>query len=202
MSRAAGQSINRIAPPRHGLRGEQCNLSPLDPSRAMYLTCPICYTRFSRPPSHVARNKWGTYCGRGCAAEGRKVRIDVPCVVCGKQMELRPCDIGRKTTCSKQCSSLRRRSSNVRPKATAAYKKAIRKIATPGVCENCETNSGPWIVRGVIAEPHDDGSVSVDSSGARLLCRPCYFSEIGVIGVRERDKKYKRKATGYGWEPK
>ena len=170
-----------------GLAFEQANKTGYNESRYMHLVCPVCGTRFHRPPSHVARNKGHTTCSRGCASEARRVRIETHCVACGKSMEQTPSDAKRITTCCKECSTLRRIKdiNNVRPWALGAYQKKMKEIANRGDCVNCGVEMGPWVVRGLRASVDDSGASIVDDSSAELWCRHCHLcgiSESGLLG--------------------
>ena len=175
-----------------GLVLEKSNKTGYAESRYMHLTCPICGVIFNRPPSHVARNKGHTTCSRACAAEARKVRVETHCVICGKSMELTPCDVARKTTCSKECSTLRRTrgSKNTKPKSLAAYKKRAKEIAKTMECKNCGTSIGPWVVRGLEAEVTNSGKTIIGDECAELWCRHCHLSNIAPLGFIARYKDH------------
>ena len=169
---------------RNGLAFMQSNKTGYDESRFMHLVCPVCGTRFHRPPSHVARNKDHTTCSRGCASEARKVRIETHCVICGEGMELIPSMIEKKTTCSKQCSTLRRVKDikTVRKSSLGAYKRIALEISNRGKCENCCTQTGPWVVRGLKATVAATGEVIIDKSATHLWCRHCHLSSVAQSG--------------------
>jgi endogenous inhibitor of DNA gyrase (YacG/DUF329 family) len=71
-----------------------------------YVTCTICGKIAQRAPSNV--NEGANYCSRHCQSVGAISRTPTPCVVCGKEMSLTPSDKRRITTCSKECSTIRR----------------------------------------------------------------------------------------------
>ena len=174
------------AKPVDGLYFEQTNKTGYDESRYMHLVCPVCGTKFHRPPSHVARNKWHTTCSVGCAAEARKVRVESSCVICGKAMELIPSEVIRRTTCSKQCSTLRRIKNieTVSPYRLGGYKAAAKEIAKKQECEKCGIRVGPWVVRNLIAKVTALGETIVDRSRHQLWCRRCYLAELGRQTMR------------------
>lgn len=176
--------------PRSGLQREQQNLTSYERSRAMTITCPICYTRFNRPPCHVARSAVN-YCSRGCQAEGRKVRVHTTCIICENDMEQTPSNAARVVTCSKKCSSIRRRNLDRPPRKTsfAAYKKSVNEIIKSGACSHCGVRHGPWAVRGVNVKVSQDGEVYADASTAELWCRNCHLTDIAPLGAAERERK-------------
>jgi hypothetical protein len=188
------EKIDHTAPPEHVARLGLNNKTPL--SRAagkLSFTCPNCYLIFERYACWAKRVNVN-YCSRECADEGRKVRVQVSCVVCGVGMELTPSDIGRITTCCKRCSAKRRQCDTPYPRSFTNYKNAVKLIAKREVCSRCGTRSGPWRVRGIESEL-DDGLLNVDASKAFLLCQTCHFKEVGVIGGRSRQRQ--RKARGW-----
>jgi 5-methylcytosine-specific restriction endonuclease McrA len=180
------RSLKGTVPMRRGLERLLSNKSKLSHNAGMGIVCPICCTMFYRAPSHVARVDV-SYCSRACQAEGRKVRIVTNCVTCGIDMERTPSDAVRVVTCSRKCSSLRRRSENPQPQAFALYKKAVESIRVRGACSRCSRKSGPWIVRGL--NPRMEGDeIAIDKENAVLICQSCHFAEVGVIGGINRQK--------------
>lgn len=176
-----------------GVAFEKSNLTGYAGSRHMHLTCPICGLRFHRPPSHVARNKVSTTCSRGCASESLKVRIETECVSCGASMEQTPSNAARVTTCSKECSTLRRvKNIKTVKRSLGAYVKASREICGRQSCEKCGANSGPWVVRNLEASIDESGRSYVDSSAAELWCRKCHLIDVAPMGAVERVRKYGR----------
>lgn len=71
------------------------------------VNCDHCGKLFEKHTCHVSRNA-ANYCSRKCDALGRRKRLEKDCVVCGKTMSLTPSNYVRLTTCSKECSSIRR----------------------------------------------------------------------------------------------
>lgn len=173
-----------------GLAFVTTNKTSYAESRYMHLTCPICGVVFNRAPSHVSRTKGHSTCSRACAAEARKVRVETQCVICEKSMELIPSEVEKKTTCSKECSTLRRTrgSKNTKPAALAAYQKRAKEIAKTMECKNCGTSIGPWVVRGLKAEVTDDGKTIIDDECAELWCRHCHLSNVAHLGFIARYK--------------
>jgi hypothetical protein len=153
----------------------------------LLITCPICFIRFHRPPSHVARVAT-SYCSRGCAAEGRIVRVVSNCVGCGEAMELVPSMVGKKTTCSKKCSTLRRaKGPGKLTRNFSAVSKRVKEIQKRGKCINCGGNHGPWAVRGLYGEMQPDGEVVIDGERAELWCSHCHLTDIAPLGPAARD---------------
>jgi len=177
---------------RGGLIHQFSNRGKININRKMGVTCPICYVVFYRPPSHIERVK--TYppcCSRACSAESRKIKVLFNCVSCGNEMELAPSEIGRKTTCSKQCSTLRRvkDKNNVKKTSLGYYQKTIKEIARCSVCKECGVTSAIWIVKNCEAKLLDSGEVNVDISEAELVCRGCHLSGIAIIGGEANKKR-------------
>ena len=177
-----------------GLEFEQTNKTGYDESRYKHLVCPICGTRFHRPPSHVARVKGIATCSRGCAAEAREVRVETNCVSCGKVMSQKPSDSIKITTCSKECSTLRRIKNikAVKPSSLGGYLKAAKRIAKIETCHKCLGNTGPWVVRNLMASVRSTGETIVDESSAELWCRSCHLIEVAPKGPPARIKKHGR----------
>lgn len=149
--------------------------------------CPICGLLFERYASSTRRSK-AVYCGRACAGIGRRVRIDASCLVCGKVYETTPAHAAKVFTCSKKCSSIRKRSRGSSPiesrptYAWAAVQKLIRELSEKQKCSRCSREYGPWKVRGIKVST-DNGDVVADGSKAFLLCADCHFKEIGNMGA-------------------
>jgi len=160
----------------------------------LLITCPICYTRFHRPPSHVAR-VGVSYCSRACSAQGAITRVIVNCVSCNKPMELTPSNVGRKTTCSKKCKTLKRASGpNTVSRNFADVQTRAKEIKKRGICVNCGVNHGPWAVRGLYGEMEADGSVIIDDDKAELWCRHCHLKDVAHLGAPARDENKWKKA--------
>ena len=170
--------------------------------RQLLISCPICGTRFHRPPSHVERNKNGTYCSRACAGEALKIRVITHCVSCGKEMELTPNLAIRIKTCSKECSTLRRTKGKIGKKYNLKPAlKIIKEIKKRGKCEKCGATQGPWVVRGVIGEVLETGVSVVKSNGAELWCRLCHLHGIQPLAIkaiknRKMTRRSKSESTG------
>jgi hypothetical protein len=184
--------MNQKPRPRPLAAKELTNKTGYDESRTMVIVCPICFTSFNRPPSHVTRTKTGvSCCSRQCAASARVVRISVPCVSCSAPMELIPSSVGKITTCSKKCSTLRRIGSDATSKQSSfgVYKKAIAEISANGACKHCRTSIGPWAVRGVRVSIMADGETMVHTNDAELWCKQCHLVGIAPLGAPARDKR-------------
>ena len=172
------------------------NSTGYHPNRKMPVSCPICGETFYRAPSHVARVAVST-CSRACAAEASKVRVITHCVSCQVPMEQTPTNAERITTCSKKCSTLRRTkgSKGTKPNALGVYIRAANRIVTKQECLKCQTNTGPWAIRGLDAKLLPDGSTTLDESKAELWCRHCHLTEIAPSGPLARDAHKQGKRT-------
>jgi 5-methylcytosine-specific restriction endonuclease McrA len=97
-------------------------------------------------------------------------------------MELIPSNVGKVTTCSKKCSSLRRRSANPKAQSLRAYKDAVDRIAAGQLCEKCGRKHGPFVVKDLKATFGDDGELAIDDARAKLWCRQCHLQSIALVG--------------------
>lgn len=166
----------------------ECGLG-VSMDRQLLITCPICFTKFHRPPSHAARVAT-CYCSRGCAAQGAITRVIRHCVSCGKPMELTPSNAVKITTCSKKCSTLRRaKGKNKNCRNFAVITKRLKEIQKRGECVKCGVNHGPWAVRGLFGEMQFNGDVNIDDENAELWCRHCHLIDVAPLGALARDKK-------------
>lgn len=176
------RKLNMVTPPKSGLMRSISNRTPISRSIGkLVFSCPVCGMAFEKPAAWAKRDD-SHHCGRACAAEARKVRVETHCVVCGEAMEKIPSEAGRVTTCSKECSSIRRRSENPRPQSFTVYKDAAMKIAAPGVCQKCGATHGPWVVRGLKFAIGSHKEPTVDSDSAELWCKHCHLKELAPIG--------------------
>lgn len=171
---------------------ELTNKTSYAKSRYKHLVCPVCGTNFHRPPSHVTRLVGPAVCSRGCSAIARRVRVIVNCVSCQKPMEVTPSNVPRKTTCSRECSTLRRTKvgNHKKPSVFADYLKRIKEIAELSKCAVCETTTGPWAVCGVKSSMSDTGVVTIDSDNAVLKCRKCHLNNIIPLALPARKAKH------------
>lgn len=147
------------------------------------LVCPICGLRFERYASQARRSNVN-YCGRGCAAEGKRTEVERNCDVCGKSMLVRPSNLQRKTTCSPECASAKKRSRGKthRPGSLAAYRRAVEAVSERSLCSSCGKAHGPWVVRGVTTSTPVGEMPTADSTGAVLLCRQCHLKDVAKTG--------------------
>jgi hypothetical protein len=178
-------------PPKEGISSHIPALTKLAPQAGkMLLQCPICGIDFLRYACHAKRVAVN-YCGRGCAAKGAEVKVETSCVVCGKEMLLTPTEAARITTCSKACSSKRRRSKDHagRPSGFAAYRKAAASVANRGVCDSCGTQAGPWVVRGIRIELKEGCEPTANTKDAKLFCKHCHLKEIAPLGTEGRKRR-------------
>jgi hypothetical protein len=175
--------MSRVDGPfRVGVYREESNLTNLNESRVMGLVCPICFNRFTRPPSHVARVNI-SYCGRACSSIGATINIAVNCSECGKEMLLKPNELPKIKTCSRRCNSLKKRKPGSNPQNISEYKDMARIIASKSKqCEQCGTKVGPFVVRGLCSGAHDNGDPILDVSGAVVWCQHCHLSGIAESG--------------------
>lgn len=179
-----------------GMGFELSNKSKLASSPECNAVCPICFIAFRRAASHLARV--GTaYCSTACRIEGRKVRIETHCVVCAVSMEQTPSDAVRVRTCSKKCSSIRRRvegqsrNNRSRFRGSPEVKMALSKVMAASKCAWCGADQGPWVVRGLVVSLLDD-MPSADDNVAYLLCRCCHLAD--------NNDNLKKAAEGHAYE--
>ena len=71
-------------------------------------SCSHCAKIFQRPPSHVSRSE-NVYCSKKCQDIAKRKRIKTNCVTCEKPMLQTPSTAKSVVTCSKECSSIRRK---------------------------------------------------------------------------------------------
>lgn len=186
------ERMDRTAPPKHVARLSLNNKTPLSRNAGkMSFACPTCYLVFERYVCWASRVSVN-YCSRECSSEGRKVRVLVPCVTCGEDMELTPSAIGKVTTCGKVCSSKRRQSDTPQPRGFVAYKDAAAVVAKLGVCSQCGTQAAPWRVRG-IKSTLIDGVIDVDASKAKLWCLHCHSEDNAPKGGRARQRQVRER---------
>jgi hypothetical protein len=114
-------------------------------------------------------------------------------------MMLSPSNVERKTTCSPECSSAKKRSrgSNTRKFGLAAYQLAVKEISKRGVCEKCGTTTGPWAVRGLVVDVIDGRMPSCISANASLWCKHCHLVEVAPLGAKERESRKMRNEASY-----
>ena len=144
------------------------------------LICPICFIDFQKPYAWVKRCE-NNYCGRGCANEAKKVRIEKACMICGKIMSLTPTLFKRCVTCSRECKSAKTRIHGNPYRSSYAYQEALDEIVKTNKCQSCGRTHGPWTIRNL--KVHTDGiGLKADSSKAFLLCRHCALLETAEKG--------------------
>jgi hypothetical protein len=172
------RSLNGTTPPKTGMEKEISSATPLSNSAGkMRVVCLNCDTTFFRFASHV-RRRAKNYCSVGCRQEGLKVQIHTKCVVCGADMLQSPSLAQRVTTCSKECSSNRKRGKSP-SKNWPEYKSAVAEVSALSLCCCCGKETGPWVVRGLLPE--------IDRSKASLWCRTCHVKD---ILMKARDSKH------------
>lgn len=180
-------------PPAGVFGGERNNVTPLRRSTSkLGFTCPICFVGFERFAAHAKRVKV-SYCSLPCAWKGREVKVETNCVVCNKQMLQNPTLASRVITCSKRCSSVRRRSKDVQPhfRKWAGGIKAVKEMAALGKCRECGRTHGPWAVRGLKFSLVDDELV-VDKRDTELWCKDCHLKDVAPLGPPARVAAYGR----------
>ena len=175
---------------------ELSNKSKYNASRTMLLTCPICFGKFHRPPSHAARVDT-CYCSRACSGLGRRIRIEAFCIVCDKSMGLKPSDIPKIKTCSAKCKGMKMRKHFDKAGAysSKAYKNAQDEVFSAGVCVTCGTETGPWIAVGIKAVVTEKGEAVVSIEGAALKCQHCHLSKIAPSGAKARHWRPSKKGS-------
>lgn len=185
------RSLFDTAPPIGGMRKQFSGLSGLAANTGkLRMVCPICGTDFLRPAAWAKRVNVN-YCGRGCAAAGKRIEVECFCSICRSLMILTPSLAAKKTTCGPACSSAKKRSRglNTKPSSWSAYRDAAAEIGKRGICAKCGTTTGPWMVRGLKVEVIDGCVPSAVSSTASLWCKHCHLVDVAPLGAQERDRR-------------
>lgn len=179
--------------PKDGRVREFSSKTPLIRTAGMVrLVCPICFIDFQKPYAWVKRVE-NSYCGRGCANEAKKIRIEKPCIVCGKVMSLTPTYFKRIVTCSRVCKSVKTRKSNGRNyRSSYAYEEAALKIMKESICAYCGVTHGPWTVRNIKVNDCER-ELKADIDTAFLLCRHCALLEAGERAKEHNPNHIKHK---------
>lgn len=166
------------------------NKTPISRSSSkVSLCCAVCGLVFERYAAW-AKKAAVHYCGRGCASEGRKIVVECICAVCGVAYQSNPSKSTRVVTCSRRCFRLKkiRDPDNLLDRLEAIQ--ARDEIAADAThCAKCKGMFGEETrcVEGLIATLSDDSvTVIVDTSSARVVCRPCHMEKTGKIAVRKR----------------
>lgn len=188
--RLNGRHLRDTAPPAAGLSVHISSTKPISQSAGkVSLTCAQCGLHFERYACWIKRSNrtYPACCSRACAAEQRKMfRVDVACSVCNAEMNLTPSALGKKTTCSKACSDIKKRGPQPNLKGNKASKDAIMKIAARGTCSCCGNNVGPWVIRGFDVSADEQGTLHINSEQATLWCRACHLTDLTPIAAAAR----------------
>lgn len=166
--RLGGRSISDTAPPTSGKLIHLGSILPLESSVGkMRVICQHCETTFFRFASHVRRRE-KNYCSVACRHAGMKIEVHTNCIVCNADMVQTPSLAAKVITCSKECSSKRKRGGTL-SRGWPEYKESVKQIAETSVCSCCGKTNGPWVVRGLLS----------DSKGkASLWCRNCHIKDL------------------------
>lgn len=149
------------------------NQSPLSRVAGMgRFVCPICGVGFSKPWAWAKRAET-VYCGRGCAAQSRRIEVEVTCRICAATKTVNPSIAAWWQTCSRECNRKWRAVSQChkhKPDGYEARQRMRNEILSAGQCVLCGRAHGPWVVRHL----GDD----CDASNALLMCRECYVFDL------------------------
>lgn len=180
--------ITDTNPPTKGMSREGAQLTKIRPGMLGFV-CEICGLPFERNASAAKRHRT-SFCSVACFHESMRVRIETPCIICGNKMSLQPSQIGKKVTCSKECSTRRRislgKKGKITPSVFAEYKRAAASIKTREICCNCKRTTGPWVVRNLEITVPDTGPVAVNASAAELWCKKCHLCDCAPLGAPAR----------------
>lgn len=103
------RSMRETFPLKDGMSNHTSNKTKLSRSSSkVSLNCDMCGIGFEKYACWAKRTK-NHYCGRGCSNEAKRRVAERQCIECGKHMEMIPGNLDRLSTCSKECSSERRR---------------------------------------------------------------------------------------------
>lgn len=175
--------------PAKGISVETSNRLPLSKTTGkLKFICPVCENIFYKPVAWAKRTS-NHFCSRACASAGRIVRYEIPCVICGKIMSLRFSNIIRVTTCSKICSSKRRRGAVFDKRGFAIYKKAVKELTANPVCGKCGSSHGPWRVRNLEVIFNEDGEACLNKEKVEVWCEHCHLNDIALLGGLCRQDK-------------
>jgi hypothetical protein len=82
---------------------EISNMAPLSrTSSKLGFVCEVCGTAFERYACWAKRHKVNS-CGKACADEAKRIRVEKICVVCFKKFVTSPVMAARYVTCSRGC---------------------------------------------------------------------------------------------------
>jgi len=176
-----GRSFKYGDNPSSGLVHAFSQKTKLSYNDGMQVACSYCGISFKRPASHLERVS-APCCSRACAAAIRVINIETKCIICHKIFVVIPSNLVRKTTCSKECSSMRRKSGkNLNIRSLAKVKIVIKEIEKRCYCYNCNSVIGPWVVRNIGAT-YENGHTEVNSTKAELWCKHCHLKNIAPLG--------------------
>ena len=186
-----------IVPPVEGLQYHKGQLTKLTRNKSkLGFNCDYCGLPFEKYACWAKRTAHH-YCGRACANAAKVVEIPKPCVVCGKEMLLKPSLFKRVSACSPECIRKRRTVNNTNLRASPDYTAIVKKLRQVAVCGGCGTTTGPWIVQGIKLWV-EDGLSQADGANARLVCRPCHLKTLNTHSAKslymtDRFKYYREK---------
>ena len=86
------------------------NSAPLSVTTGKVLIeCPVCGLHVLKPAAWVRRpGRSNFFCGKGCADEFRRVRVQTKCVVCDVDFFVTPSNFDRLVCCSRECTGHRK----------------------------------------------------------------------------------------------
>jgi len=151
-------------------------------------TCNYCETVFLKHACHAKRAK-KVYCSLTCSRADQEVKVTVICKHCNQPFQLRPSEISKITTCSRECSRASRakqENPNWRGGVTSDRKAAMETFEYKNwrmlvfsrddyTCQMCSKRGGnleadhikPWAYFPKLRYNVDNG---------RTLCRLCHHS--------------------------
>lgn len=176
------QTIQRSSGLQRGMSAQFSQQTPISRSKGkLGFVCPVCLLSFERFAAW-AKKVDVNYCSRECAGIGRRVRVIIHCITCESPFEVVPSNLGKLTTCSKLCSSLRRRGTTPNPRSAAVALQFIRDFIREGRCIKCRASAGPWAVRGLIVTFPEHDFPQIETSKVTLWCRQCHLEDIALLG--------------------
>ncbi len=192
--------LSHTAPPASGLVYQGSNKTAITHTTGkLCFVCQVCGISFLKHAAHAKRDN-NHSCSRACAAELRKVRVITHCVICHTQMEQTPSRAACTFTCSKKCSSVKRRSLNGHNPAEtkvyrlSAYLKKVKEISDRMECIKCGRKHGPWAVRGITVDIDEHLVPHIHDETAELWCRHCQLQDSGHFGALKTNSQKTKKA--------
>jgi len=141
--------------------------------------CKICNKKFAAKPSHI-RKGWGIYCSRNCKIIASRVRSEVTCFICGKNLLKTATQLKRsksgKYFCNKSCQTIWRNSQFVGPKHSnfktgrRAYSSILNRHKVEQRCGLCRTKDIRVLNTHHVDENHRNNNIG----NLAWLCHNCH----------------------------